>query len=77
MVRGPQFEKCWSRAQALCFLDLLLCICDLHVRDRLPVCVIVILGPTFPYHVELPDKKCESGSWPMALSKVKLSVCAW
>lgn len=65
-----------SRVQAVCFLCPLLCICDLHVKGRFPVCVIVILGPTLPYHVELPDN-CGSGSWHMALSKVKLSLCAW
>ena len=66
-----------SRAQAVCFLDPLSCIRDLHVKGRFPVCVIVILGPSFPYHVELPDKKCGSGNWHMALSKVKFSLCAW
>jgi len=58
-----------SRAQALCFLDPLLCICDLHVKGRFPVCVLVIFGPAFPYHVELPDKKCGSGSWHVAFSR--------
>jgi len=58
-----------SRAQALCFLVPLLCICDLHVKGGFPVCVVVIFGPACPYHVELHDKKCGSGSWHMAFSR--------
>jgi len=36
-----------SRAQAICFLDPLLCIRDLNVKGRFPVCVTVILGLLF------------------------------